>query len=275
MFRRGLVWLSIACAPVVAACSLLLDGGFAGEGAPATDAGGSADTTTNGGDGGGPIGSDGGGPLGDGSLPSFDGGKLVCADAAGIFCDDFEHDDPKGPWGAVSVNEAGTIAIGKPAGGTRRLEAAIIATDGIAQLSKDFTVTPKRIHIELTLEILGLPTAGAAIITGATMLNMGNAPSLFYLYAHGGGAFVVEQLADGVHYVQTALAITLNTPHRVVMDVVEGGKMTVTVDGTSQVDKTTEPWLVLKPPQANVGASGINGCNGFSMRADDYVFIAE
>ena len=274
MFRRGLVWLSIASAPLIAACSLLLDDGFANDGVSPSDSGTGSDTTTSGGDGS-PIGPDGSNPPIDGSLPTFDGGKLVCADAAGTFCDDFEHDDPQGPWSGVSVNEAGTIAIGKAPNGSRRLEAAILAVDGIGQVYKDITVTPQRIHIEVTLEILSLPTSGAAIITGATMLNPGNPVSLFYLYAHGGGAFVVEQLTDGAHYVQTPLAITLNAPHRIVLDVVQGGKVTVTIDGASQVDKSTEPWLVLKPPQANLGAGTVNGCIGFSMRADDYVFIAE
>lgn len=272
MFRRGLVWLSLACAPVVAACSLLLDDGFSGDTSSPNDSGTGSDTTTNGGDGssGGPD----GGPKLDATLPTFDGGKLICADAAGTFCDDFERDDVQGGWSAVTSNEAGTLAIGKPTGASRRLEATI-GTDGVGQLAKDFTISPTRLHIEVTLEILTLPTTGLAILTGATMLNPGNAPSLYYLYVHGGGAFVVEQIADGIHYVQTPLAITLNAPHRVVMDVEQGGRMTVKVDGTVQVDKTTETWLVLKPPQANLGPSSINGCSGMSMRADDYVFIAE
>jgi hypothetical protein len=275
VFRRGLVWLSILSAPAVAACSLLLDEGFSGNGPSPADSGTGPDTaSSSGGDGSAHAERDGGLTF-DATLPTVDGGKLVCADAAGIFCDDFERDDPQGGWSAVNLNEAGTLSIGKPSGASRRLEAAIVGADGFAQLSKDFTLTPTKMHIEVTLELLGLPSAGASLIVGTTMLNPGNPVSLFYLYAHGGGSFVVEQLTDGTHYVQTPVALTLNAPHRVIMEVEQGGKMTVSVDGVLQVDKTTEPWLVLKPPSAYVGPGSINGGNTFSMRADDYVFVAE
>jgi hypothetical protein len=273
VFRRGLLWLSIISAPPVAACSLLLDDGFSDDGASASDSGAGPDTTSSGGGDGSPNPGQDGGLTFDATLPTLDGGKLMCADAAGVFCDDFERDDPKGDWTAVTLNDAGTMAIGKA--GSRRLEAAILAPDGFAQLSKDFTLSPTKMHIEVTLEILSLPSDGASLIVGTTMLNPGNPVSLFYLYAHGGGAFIVEQLTDDVHYVQTPLALTLNASHRVIMEVQQGGKMTVSVDGALQVDKTTEPWLVLKPPSAYLGPGSINGGNTLAMRADDYVFVAE
>ena len=280
MFRRGRLRLgfacTFACAPLLVACSLLLDDGFSDTGQPQPSGNDSGiDSQTAGGDGSTNPTPDGGGPPLDGAL-LFDGGKLACPDAAGILCDDFERDDVKGPWGAVSVGEAGTLVIGKPfTGESWRLEAAVSAAGSGAQLSKEIAVSPSKLHVELTLEILQLPTVGAFYITGALMFNAPNPLTLFYIYAHGGGAFVVEQLTDQTHYVQTPLAITLNAPHRVVMDIVAGGKVTVSVDGAVQVDKKTESWMVLKPPSAILGPNSLNGGNTFSMRADDYVFIAE
>jgi hypothetical protein len=276
VFRRGWLWLPIACAPALAACSLLLGDGLSDADAPQPGSDSGADSPINGGDDGATNPPRDGAPTSDGSLPFFDGGKLSCADAAGTLCDDFERDEPKGgPWGTVSVNDGGTLVIGKPSSTGRRLESAITAADGVAQLSRELALTPSKLHIELTLEILALPTNGAIYITGALMLNPGNPVTLFYVYARGDGAFVVEQLTDGTHYVQSPLAITLNAPHRLVIDVQIGGKVKVTVDGATQVDKNTESWLVFKPPQAILGAGSVSGGNAFSMRVDDYVFVAE
>lgn len=277
MFRRGLVWLPIACAPALAACSLLLGEGFSDPNVqPPNDSGtSSTDAPANGGDGA-PNPNQDGGRTTDESLPTFDGGKLACPDASGVFCDDFERDDVKGSWEAVGITDGGSMTIVEPAGGSRRLEAAISAAGASAQLTRDFTtITPTRIHIELTLDIQTLPSQGAVYLAGVMMLNAGNSPSLIYLYVHGGGAFFVEQIADGVNYVQTALAITIGAPHRVVMDVTLGGKALVSVDGATQVDKATETWLVGKPPRAILGPGSVNGGNALSMRVDDYVFIAE
>lgn len=279
VFRRGLIWIPLACAPALAACSLLLGDGFSdSEAQPPNDSGTGSDAPIGdggGGDGGANPPRD-GSPTTDSSSPLFDGGRLSCPDAAGTLCDDFERDELKGgPWDAVNVNDAGTLVVGKPTSSGRQLVASVTGADGVGQVSKDFTITPTKLHIELTLEIQTLPSVGGIYITGALMLNPGNPVSLFYLYTHGGGAFVVEQLTDGVNYVQTPVAITLNAPHRVVMDLHVGGKMTVTVDGAKQVDKNTESWLVLKPPSAILGPGSLNGGNAFAMRADDYVFIAE
>lgn len=273
MFRRGLVCLAFACtcASALGACSLLLDDDLSAPSTPSADDSGT-DATNAVVDGSNPTPD--GGPTIDGSLAVFDGGKLSCPDAAGVLCDDFERNELVGPWGATNVSEAGSIEI-KAAGAGKRFEAAITSADNVAQLSKDLTVSPSRIHIELTLEILTLPSAGGIYITGALMFNPPNPLTLFYLYAHGGGAFIVEQLTDESHYVQTPVAITLNAPHRVVMDIQAGGKLTVTVDGATQVDKNTESWIVLKPPSAILGPGSLNGGNAFAMRADDYVFIAQ
>jgi hypothetical protein len=164
VFHRGSLWLTLACAPPLAACSLLLGEGFTDTSTPSTnDSGVSTDGTTNG--------SGDGAPTNDGSVPLIDSGTAACAsDAAGVFCDDFERSDPQGNWGSLSVNDGGVVVIDK-SGGASRLQSAITAADGVAQLSKDFALTPSRIRIELSLEIDTLPTAGNSYIAGMLMLN--------------------------------------------------------------------------------------------------------
>jgi hypothetical protein len=271
VFRRGLVWLPLACAPALAACSLLLGEGFTDTSTPTTNDSGGTTDGPSGGDGTTNPTGEGGNPQTDASL--FDGGTTaVCAsDAAGVFCDDFERSDPKGNWSSMGVNDGGILVIDK-SGGVSRLKSAITAVEGAGQLSKDFAVTPKRMRIEVSLEIETLPSTGSGYIAGVLMLNP---PQLVYLYAHGGGVFFVEQLTDGINYTQAPLAITLKTPHRIAVDVTFGGKTFVYVDGVVQVDKSTESFFTPTPPAALLGANSVDGAKDLSIYLDDYVFVAD
>ena len=148
MQRRWTVLLACACAPTLAACSLLLGEGFTDPNAAnkETDASAPDALAEGGADGanpqieGGP-GTD-GSPANDAGGDADGGGNGGCPAATVSFCDAFERDDPKGSWDSVLINAGGTLVVGKPAFGSRRLESTVIAANGQAQMMKAFATTP-------------------------------------------------------------------------------------------------------------------------------------
>lgn len=272
MFRRGLCCLVIACAPALAACSLLLGEGFTGsEANPASDSGATSPDSTNRDS---TDGNDGGTPTTDAS-PDADGG-FVCPPGTVSFCDGFNRDTVQGPWEVVHQRPGGTLAIGSSGGGAKHLESAVTAVGGQAQLSKSFGPTPQRVHLELTLEISSLASAGGVYVGGLSMPNGSNPPTLLYLYVSQFGLFFVEQVADGAGYAASNVPVSTGAPHRVVFDVTFGGRSVVTVDDEKKVDKTAESFLSAKAPTVYLGASSIDGTgNGVALKIDDFVFTAD
>jgi hypothetical protein len=274
--------MAFACAPALGACSLLLGEGFTdpdAERANAEAGGVGADSAIDGAGGGGNDGSTGAdadAALGTDAAGSDADAGFVCPTATARLCDDFQRDEVQGSWDSVSLNSGGTLVIGKPAGASKRLESAVTALGGVAQLSKAFNAVPKKLHFEVTLDLASLAAVGGVYIMGVYMPNGSGAPTLLYVYTNNSGVYFVEQVADGVAYVGTPLPLSLASPHRIVIDVTFGGKVTATVDGTTKIDKQAASFLLPKPVTVILGAASIddNG-NGVAMKIDDFVFTAD
>jgi hypothetical protein len=274
VFRRGLVWLPFACAPVLAACSLLLGEGVTetSTSAPGTDA-----SPTDGAQDGSPItpGSDAAPDAGS----DADAANTGCPAATVSFCDDFERSDSsnvKGAWQTIDLNASGTLAFKTEPTGNRLLATAVSAKGGQAQLSNVYTHQPTKFHLELSLTVSALASTGAVYVTGIAMPNSSTPPSLVYLYAQDNGLFLAQQVANGVNYWNQALPITVGTHHRIAIDLTFNGKLLVKIDGNTKIDQNAETFLVPKPANLYLGASSIDGeGDDGAFLVDDFVFTMD
>lgn len=283
MFRRGSYWLACACAPALAACSLLLGEGFTDPNVdPTSEAGTTPDSAPNGeSDGSNPqldggLEADGSLPGSDGGDAGDDGGSGVCPVAQVSFCDTFERATPQGDWDSVFLNAGGSLVVGTPTVGSKRLESNITAVSGAAQLMKAFKFTPTKVHFELRLLVSALPQAGGIYIGGLTMENGVGAPSLLYLFVNETALYFVEQVADGGGYHASTVGFSTGVFHHVVVDVQFTGNTVVSVDGTTKVTKAAESFLVPKPMDFYLGGASIDGVGkGVGLLIDDFVFTAD
>jgi hypothetical protein len=267
-----LLWLSLSCIPALAACSLLLGEGFTDPDAASgsNDAGTAADTATTT-----PPPGEGGS---DGAPPSGDGG--ACPAAKVSFCDDFERtasNGLKGEWDLVALNNAGSLAIvAAGPNGNHHLATAVSAKGGRAQLSRTFAQQPAKIHFELSLTLESFASVGAVYVAGIGMRSGNAAPSLVYLVLDTANLFFVQQVADTSSFTNHALPIAIGTKRRIVVDLVFNGKVTVSVDGNTNVDANAQTYLVPNPPEVYLGASSIGdtGDDG-AFSIDDFVFTLD
>lgn len=287
MFRRGPFWLAFVGAPALTACSLLLGEGFTDADSDPTDSGTGADGTSSGGSSGTSGTSSSGGASGDGApgndgAPSGDAGPgtdggVPCPDATVTICDDFERTDPKGTWTSMNLVTGGTLSVATETNGNRFLSSAVTANGGHAQLSRQLAITPAKIHLEVSVAVKSLATAGGVYITGIGMPNAGNPPSLVYFYANDTAVWFVQQIADGVNYYADALTFPIDDKrHRIVLDLTFNGKVTLSIDGTKQIDSNAKTFLVPKPIGVHLGASSIDDLGrGVAVDVDDFVFTAD
>jgi hypothetical protein len=276
-----MIWVAVASAPALTACSLLLGEGFTDPNADPDEAGAGGDGSSSGGDGSTNAPSE-GGPGVDGSNPGADGGDGGtggCSTGLVRFCDDFERadaSDVKGKWELTNVNADGVLAIEAEQNGNHLLAAKVSAVAGQALLSKTFTEQPTKFHLELSLEVDSFASTGGVYVTGLGMQNNSGSPSLVYLYVTQQNLLLVQQVADGVNYWSQPLPIVLKTMHRIAIDLTFNGKLNVKIDGNTKLDANAQTFLVPKPPALYLGAASIDDeGTGGAFLVDDFVFTLD
>lgn len=284
VIRRGGFWLACACAPALAACSLLLGEGFTDPNAepPKGPDTLTPDATSETGavDGSNPQIE--GGPGTDGSILVNDAGDagnngVQCPTAAVSFCDDFNRPDAadlKGAWDVVDLNLGGTLAL--KSSPNRILATAVSAKGGQAQLSKTFLQQPSKIHLELTLTVSSYASEGGVYIGGIAMQSGLGSPSLVYLYVDNVKLLLVQQVTDGANYYNQVLPSTAGVAERISIDLTFNGTLLVKVDNVTKVNEKAQTFLSPKPPSLYLGASSIDGLgDDGSFLIDDVVFTID
>lgn len=256
----------------VAACSLMLGEGYTSE----PEGADAASTTTDG-----SAGRREASP-GDAADASTNDAPMIaplCEAGAMTFCDDFERPAPQGEWSTAVATSGATLQISADGQG-RRLEAVCPSKGANALLARTLQGKPSHLHFEVTLEYATLPTTGGVYVMGIAMSPSGSASGLTLLYVYANqdlGITFVQQVTGTASYRADVLAAaTPGAPHRIAVDVVIGGKVTVSVDGTALVDRAAESFLQSGAPKITLGAGSIDDTGaGFRVLADDFVFTAD